>query len=47
MLVGMRLLFSTAPLFVGAFILGQSVGGRLRGRHGSDPSTLPTREERG
>lgn len=30
LLMGMRLLFSTVPLFVGAFVLGQSLGGRLR-----------------
>jgi hypothetical protein len=39
MLLGMRFLFATAPLFVGAFVLGQSVGGRLRGKPDQpDPS---------
>jgi len=41
-LVGVRFLFSTAPFFVGAFILGQSVGGRLRARN--SPGNLPPPE---
>jgi hypothetical protein len=29
LLVGIRFMFSSLPLFVGAFFLGQSLGGRL------------------
>jgi len=43
MLMGMRFLFATVPLFVGAFVLGQSLGGRLRRGPGS--SALPFPEE--
>ena len=29
LLVGIRFMFATLPLFVGAFVLGQSLGGRF------------------
>lgn len=43
MLMGMRFLIATAPLFVGAFVLGQSLGGRLR--RGPGPWGRPPRGE--
>jgi hypothetical protein len=44
LLVGMRFMFTTLPVFVGAFFLGQSLGGRLRSRSsGVDPRSLGER----
>jgi hypothetical protein len=45
LLVGIRFVLGSVPLFVGAFFLGQSLGGRLRSRRLSAGASLLSERE--
>ncbi len=45
LLAGIRFVLGSVPLFVGAFFLGQSLGGKLRTRGLSVPGSVPSGRE--